>query len=85
MCMVEAESINAIITKVEMAKNSKCWKYYQEDLEKLFGVGRRTLKKWEKEEIFRRDNLRSVIDLFIRLNITRTDVMSRLWKDMRDE
>jgi DNA-binding XRE family transcriptional regulator len=63
-------------------KGSRCWRYYQEDLEELFGVSRKTLYTWEKDGRFRRGNLRSVINLYLQLNIRRLEVMKEIWKDM---
>ena len=65
-----------------MPKGSRCWRYYQEDLEELFGVSRKTLYTWEKDGRFRRGNLRSVINLYLQLNIRRLEVMKEIWKDM---
>lgn len=65
-----------------MPKGSRCWKYYQEDLEELFGVSRKTLLKWEKDDILVRGDIRSVIDLYIRKNVKRLDVLRTLWRDM---
>ena len=65
-----------------MPKGSRCWRYYQEDLEELFGVSRKTLYTWEKDGRFRRGNLRSVINLYLQLNIRRLEVTKEIWKDM---
>ena len=65
-----------------MPSRSKCWKYYQEDFEKLFGVNRRTLKKWEKDKILDRTSLKKVVLLYIRMKFSRLDVL-KIWEKLK--
>ena len=67
---------------IVMPKRSKCWKYYQEDFEELFGVGRKTLKKWEEDGVLDRNDIASVIGLYIRKNVKRLDVLRSFWEDV---
>jgi len=74
--------VNSGKERIRVPSNSRCWRYYQEDLEKLFGVSRKTLYRWEKDGILVRSDIRSILDLYIRKNVKRLDVLRSFWEEL---